>query len=74
MDAETRTRLVEDVERWFVRRGLPHAIDDYSAREDAPTRTVPFLSLVFLAEVVTTVCSVIDSPVGRKRARSRSRS
>ncbi len=54
MDAETRTRLVEDVERWFVRRGLPHAIDDYSAREDVLTRTVPFLSLVFLAEVVTT--------------------
>lgn len=54
MDAETRTRLVEDVERWFVRRGLPHAIDDYSAREDVLTRTVPFLSIVFLAEVVTT--------------------
>ena len=48
-------RLVDDVERWFVRRGLPHAIEDYSAREDVLTRTVPFLTLVFLVEVVTAV-------------------
>lgn len=54
VDAATRSELVHDVERWFVRRGLPHAIDDYSAREDVLTRTVPFLSLVFVAEVVTT--------------------
>ena len=52
---EGRERLIGDVERWFVRRGLPHAIEDYSAREDVLTRTVPFLSLVFLVEVVTAV-------------------
>lgn len=54
MEARARQRLIDDVERWFVRRGLPHAIDDYSAREDVLTRTVPFLSFVFLVEVVTT--------------------
>lgn len=54
MDARARQRLIDDVERWFVRRGLPHAIDDYSARDDVLTRTVPFVSLVFLAEVVST--------------------
>lgn len=54
MDGRDRQRLIDDVERWFVRRGLPHAIDDYSAREDVLTRTVPFLSLVFVVEVITT--------------------
>lgn len=54
VEARARQRLIDDVERWFVRRGLPHAIDDYSAREDVLTRTVPFLSIVFVAEVVTT--------------------
>lgn len=54
MDARARQRLIDDVERWFVRRGLPHAIDDYSARDDVLTRTAPFVSLVFLAEVVST--------------------
>lgn len=54
VDAPTRQRLIADVERWFVRRGLPHAIDDYSAREDVLTRTLPFLGVVFLVEVTTT--------------------
>ncbi|MCP5029278.1 MAG: hypothetical protein GY929_23640 [Actinomycetia bacterium] len=39
------------VERWFVRKGVPHAIADYSAREDVLTRAAPFLTLVFFAEV-----------------------
>ncbi len=54
VDVRERQRLIADVERWFVRRGLPHAIDDYSTREDVLTRTVPFLSVVFLVEVTTT--------------------
>ena len=31
-----------------MRRGLPHAIDDYRASTDVFTRAAPFLSLVFL--------------------------
>ncbi|MCB0994726.1 MAG: hypothetical protein KDB21_06530 [Acidimicrobiales bacterium] len=42
---------LDATERWFIRRGLPFAIDAYSVTDDILTRTVPFLSLVFLAEV-----------------------
>ncbi len=38
-------------ERWFVQRGLPHAIEDYSATEDVLTRAAPFLTAVFFLEV-----------------------
>ncbi len=41
-------------ERWFVRRGLPHLIEDYSATEDVFTRTAPFLTLVVFAELFLT--------------------
>ena len=37
-------------ERWFVRRGLPHLIDDYSASTDVLTRAAPFLVLVVFME------------------------
>jgi hypothetical protein len=43
------------VERWFLRRGLPHFIDDYSAREDIFTRMVPFVGVLFAVEVVLAV-------------------
>lgn len=39
------------VERWFVRKGVPHAIAHFSAREDVLTRAAPFLTVVFFAEV-----------------------
>lgn len=36
-------------ERWFVWRGLPHLIDDYTATDDIFTRMAPFLAgVVFL--------------------------
>ncbi len=38
-------------ERWFVRRGLPHVIEGYSATEDVFTRAAPFLAAVFFLEV-----------------------
>jgi len=40
-----------DIERWFVRRGIPHFIEDYSATRDIFTRAAPLLSFVFLAEM-----------------------
>jgi hypothetical protein len=43
-----------EVERWFLRRGIPHFIDGYSVREDILTRAVPFLALVFVGEVFVT--------------------
>jgi hypothetical protein len=47
-DADT----IRETERWFVKRGLPHFIDDYSASRDVLTRAVPLLTLVFLIEIV----------------------
>ncbi len=43
---------VPATERWFVRRGLPHFIEGYSASSDVFTRAVPALTLVFLLEVL----------------------
>ncbi len=43
---------VRQSEAWFVRRGLPHFIADYSATRDVLTRAVPILTLVFLIEIV----------------------
>jgi hypothetical protein len=41
-------RGLDDVERWFVRRGLPHFIDDYSAVTDVWTRSLPVLVVACL--------------------------
>jgi hypothetical protein len=40
------------VEAWFVRRGLPHLIEGYNAREDILTRAVPLLAVVIVVEVL----------------------
>ena len=42
---------VTETERWFVGRGLPHFIEDYSASRDVFTRAVPLLALLFVIEV-----------------------
>ena len=39
-------------EAWFVTRGVPHFIADYSAARDVLTRAVPLLTLVFVVEVL----------------------
>lgn len=49
--ADERARLRSETERWFVRRGVPHLIADYSATADIWTRATPFLSLVLFAEL-----------------------
>ncbi len=46
-DAELR-----DIERWFIRRGLPHLIEGYSASSDILTRAAPLLTVVFLVEAL----------------------
>ena len=47
----SRSRSTVDLtERWFVRRGLPHLIDRYSATEDVFTRMAPLLALVVFFE------------------------
>jgi hypothetical protein len=48
LDSERRT-----TELWFVRRGIPHFIDGYSARRDVFTRTLPVLLLVAAVEIAS---------------------
>src|SRR5688572_2555282 len=40
---------VGDVETWFVRRGVPHFIDDYAAATDIWTRSTPLLVIAYFA-------------------------
>lgn len=44
-----------DTERWFVKRGVPHFISAYNAREDVLTRTLPFLAVVFLFSAISAI-------------------
>jgi hypothetical protein len=43
---------LRQTEAWFIKRGLPHFIANYSATRDVLTRAVPVLTLVFLVEIV----------------------
>ena len=43
------SRGLDAVERWFIRRGLPHFIDDYSATTDVWTRSLPVLVVAYVA-------------------------
>src|SRR5947207_5921212 len=40
---------VRECERWLVRRGVPHLIADYDAREDIWTRSLPVLVVLYVA-------------------------
>ncbi len=54
MNGETdeRQAVVEETERWFLDRGLPHFIHHYRAREDILTRAAPVLGFVWLVSLV----------------------
>jgi hypothetical protein len=39
----------EEIEHWFIKRGLPHFIDGYSAGTDIWTRSLPVLAIAYLA-------------------------
>jgi hypothetical protein len=39
----------EEIEQWFIKRGLPHFIDGYSAGTDIWTRSLPVLGIAYLA-------------------------
>jgi len=45
-------RRIAELERGFRRDGLPNLILDFSAAEDVFTRAIPFLTLVFVLEVM----------------------
>jgi hypothetical protein len=37
-----------EIERWFIRQGVPHFIEGYSARRDVFTRSIPALVVTYL--------------------------
>jgi hypothetical protein len=50
-EAARQTEQVRAVEDWFLARGTPHLIEDYSAAEDVFTRMLPTLTLILLLEL-----------------------
>ncbi|MEA2843008.1 MAG: hypothetical protein QOJ69_679 [Actinomycetota bacterium] len=51
-ESTAEPQVLRNVERWFLARGIPHFIEDYSATRDVFTRTLPVLTLVVLLELV----------------------
>ncbi|HUF33172.1 MAG TPA: hypothetical protein VMN58_08210 [Acidimicrobiales bacterium] len=54
MDRPTE-ELLARTEQWFISRGTPHFIEDYSAARDVFTRAAPVLTVIFLVEVLAAV-------------------
>jgi hypothetical protein len=48
VDAPDDRELIAATERWFLKRGLPHFIDDYRAGDDVLTRALPVLLAIFV--------------------------
>lgn len=44
--------VIARTEHWFLQRGIPHFIADYSASRDVLTRAAPVFAFVFLGEVI----------------------
>lgn len=44
-----------DIERWFIKRGVPHFIRGYSASEDVLTRALPALVVAFLFSAISAI-------------------
>ncbi len=61
---------IDELERGFRRDGLPNLIVDYSATEDVFTKAIPFLTLVFVVEVVTAI-NAWKRALGEPAARAR---
>lgn len=53
---------IDELERGFRHDGLPNLILDFSVSEDIFTRAVPFLTLVFMLEMVN--ATDVDLPLG----------
>lgn len=54
MSDERVDELVAATEEWFVDNGIPHLIDDFTAKEDVWTRAVGILGAVFFFEMFLT--------------------
>lgn len=54
MSSHASEELLERAEAWFVSNGIPHFIDDFTAKEDVWTRALGILGFVFFAELFLT--------------------
>lgn len=54
MSTESVDELVAATEEWFVDNGIPHLIDDFTAKEDVWTRALGILGAVFFFEMFLT--------------------
>ena len=52
--------LIDRTENWFVRQGIPHFIDDFTASEDVWTRAAGVLSFIFFCELFLTFGGEIE--------------
>ena len=63
---------LDDVEKWFIKRGLPHFIENYKATEDVFNRALPLfvvlvvfqMGLVLTSNTVTWKDRLIGGAVG----------
>ena len=44
-------RHLNDVEKWFVKRGLPHFIENYKATDNVFSRTLPLILLLIVFQM-----------------------
>lgn len=42
---------LSDVEKWFIKRGLPHFIEDYRATDDVFNRALPLIVLLIIVQM-----------------------
>lgn len=44
-------RHLGDIEKWFIKRGLPHFIENYKATDDIFSRTLPLIVLLIIVQM-----------------------
>ncbi|HET7900385.1 MAG TPA: hypothetical protein VFL59_04305 [Candidatus Nanopelagicales bacterium] len=54
-------RTLRETERWFIRRGLPMFVEDYSAGRDVWTRALPALATLFVLSLLTVTVRADDN-------------
>jgi hypothetical protein len=57
-----RQRVIRRTEKWFVRQGVPHLIDDYRFSAHVLPRMLPFLGAVVVASIAWFVPFPVVSP------------
>jgi hypothetical protein len=58
--AEIDADALRDTERWFIRRGLPMFVEDYSAGRDVWTRALPALATLFVLSLLAVTVRAED--------------